>query len=188
MIALDEIGGLSHAFRQGDEMKHSSGVSQSRRGDEQFVILQYITSPIAGFHVTEFPLWKLGCLLDEDWLEEDVLNAMAELLYFRIAAEADDVDFVYLPTLAFNDARRLYASDKPVYGPNLTAFHHLLSEEPIETVAFNVWHNDHYHAFRYNSTDGSLIHGDSQHGSAPGDVLPIINWLLRGTSYPHPRL
>ncbi len=41
MIALDEIGGLSHAFRQGDEMKHSSGVSQSRRGDEQFVILQY---------------------------------------------------------------------------------------------------------------------------------------------------
>jgi hypothetical protein len=125
--------------------------------------------------------------LDEDWLEEDVLNAMAELLYFRIAAEADDMDFVYLSTLAFNDARRLYASDKPVYGPNLTAFRHLLSEEPIETITFNVWHNDHYHAFCYNSTDGSLIHGDSQHGSAPGDVLPIINWLLRGTSYPRPR-
>ena len=41
MVALDEIGGLSHAFRQGDEMKHSSGMSQSQRGDEQFVILQY---------------------------------------------------------------------------------------------------------------------------------------------------
>jgi len=130
---------------------------------------EYITFPIAGFHVTEFLLWKLGCLLDEDWLEEDVLNAMAELLYFRIAAEADDVDFVYLPTLAFNDARWLYASDKPVYGPNLTAFRHLLSEEPIETITFNVWHNNHYHAFHYNSTDGSLIHGYSQHGSAPGD-------------------
>jgi len=41
MVALDEIGSLSHTFRQGDEMKHSSGVSQSQRGDEQFVILQY---------------------------------------------------------------------------------------------------------------------------------------------------
>ena len=33
--------GLFTSLRQGDEMKHSSGVSQSRRGDEQFVILQY---------------------------------------------------------------------------------------------------------------------------------------------------
>ena len=137
--------------------------------------------------MTKFPLWKLSCLLDEDWLEEDVLNAMAEHLYFRIAAEADDMDFVYLPTLAFNDDRHLYTSDKHVYGPNLAAFRRLLSEEPIETIAFNVWHSDHYHTFYYNSTEGSLIHSDSQHGLGPDDVLPILNWLLHGTSYPYPR-
>jgi hypothetical protein len=41
MAALDEILGMSHAFRQGDEMKHLSGASQSQRADKQFVILQY---------------------------------------------------------------------------------------------------------------------------------------------------
>ena len=41
-----------------------------------------IKSPVNSFHITSFPLWQLGCLLDEVWLEEDVLNAMVELLYF----------------------------------------------------------------------------------------------------------
>ena len=50
MVALDEIGGLSHAFRQGDEMEHLSGMSQSWRGDEQFVILQYMA-------ITRNSLW-----------------------------------------------------------------------------------------------------------------------------------
>src|SRR6267154_1454693 len=54
MVALDEIGSLSHTFRQGDEMKHSSGVSQSQRGDEQFVILQYCTRYVCFFIVAFF--------------------------------------------------------------------------------------------------------------------------------------
>lgn len=145
-----------------------------------------ITSPISGFHVTEFPLWKLGYLLDENWLEEDVLNALAELCYFRITADTDCADFVYLPTLAFNDARQLYNSQPRIYGPNLTAFRQLLHEEFISTIGFGVWHNNHYHGFRYDSTSGTLVHGDSQHGSAPDDVLPIMNWLLASTRYPRP--
>ncbi|KAF8959342.1 hypothetical protein BDZ97DRAFT_1667349, partial [Flammula alnicola] len=40
-------------------------------------------SRIHGFFVTDFPLYKLGCLLGEKWLEEDVFNALAELSYFR---------------------------------------------------------------------------------------------------------
>jgi hypothetical protein len=67
-----------------------------------------IKTPIAGFHVMEFPLWKLGCLLNKEWLEEDILNAMVELLYFRIAVMAKDINFLYLPTLTFNNARQLY--------------------------------------------------------------------------------
>ncbi|KAJ7867176.1 hypothetical protein B0H14DRAFT_2347043, partial [Mycena olivaceomarginata] len=47
-----------------------------------------ISLPIFGFHVTDFPLWKLSCLLGEEWLHEDVLNALAELLYFSLAANS----------------------------------------------------------------------------------------------------
>ncbi|KAJ7601865.1 hypothetical protein DFH06DRAFT_1399924 [Mycena polygramma] len=45
--------------------------------------------PLAGFHVTETPLYTLGCLLDERWALEDVLNARAELTYFHRAASLE---------------------------------------------------------------------------------------------------
>jgi len=39
---FDKNLGLSQASEQGDEMKISSGMSQSQGGDEQFKIVQYI--------------------------------------------------------------------------------------------------------------------------------------------------
>ncbi|KAJ7132732.1 hypothetical protein C8R46DRAFT_923898, partial [Mycena filopes] len=59
-----------------------------------------IRKPIVGFCVTDFPLWKLSCLLGEQWLHEDVLNALAELLYFSQAAvsPADAPTTLILPT------------------------------------------------------------------------------------------
>ena len=42
---------------------------------------QPINSAICGLYGTDFPLWKLGELLDETWVGEDVLNGLAELLY-----------------------------------------------------------------------------------------------------------
>ncbi|KAJ7919614.1 hypothetical protein B0H13DRAFT_1544222, partial [Mycena leptocephala] len=45
-----------------------------------------IRLPIYGFCATDFPLWKLSCLLGEEWLHEDILNALAELLYLTQAA------------------------------------------------------------------------------------------------------
>ncbi|KAJ7620039.1 hypothetical protein B0H17DRAFT_905135, partial [Mycena rosella] len=41
------------------------------------------SEPLAGFHVTETALYSLGCLLNERWALEDILNARAELNYFR---------------------------------------------------------------------------------------------------------
>jgi hypothetical protein len=37
---------------------------------------QHIFTTIRGFQVSDFPLWKLGDLLDEAWAEEDVMNAL----------------------------------------------------------------------------------------------------------------
>ncbi|KAJ7801991.1 hypothetical protein B0H14DRAFT_2385922, partial [Mycena olivaceomarginata] len=42
-----------------------------------------IFAPITGFKITDFPLWKLACLLGETWLEEDIVNALLELAYLR---------------------------------------------------------------------------------------------------------
>ncbi|KAJ7208123.1 hypothetical protein B0H12DRAFT_972187, partial [Mycena haematopus] len=45
-----------------------------------------VRCPIFGFCVTDFPMFKLSCLLGEEWLHEDILNALAELMYFTQAA------------------------------------------------------------------------------------------------------
>ncbi|KAJ7614788.1 hypothetical protein FB45DRAFT_717201, partial [Roridomyces roridus] len=62
--------------------------------------LSKISEPLAGFHVTQVPVYTLGCLLQERWASEDVLNARAELTYFRRAAEYPDTEpsFLFLPT------------------------------------------------------------------------------------------
>ncbi|KAG1724467.1 hypothetical protein EDB19DRAFT_1644568 [Suillus lakei] len=69
------------------------------------------TQHIQGFHITEFPLWKLGCLLDENWVEEVALNGMAELLYFQLASASkfSCPSFLFLLTSFFNDMRYFYA-------------------------------------------------------------------------------
>ncbi|KDR79618.1 hypothetical protein GALMADRAFT_46580, partial [Galerina marginata CBS 339.88] len=67
-----------------------------------------VTSKIQGFCVANFQLYKLGCLLGESWLEEDVFNALLEFSYFRKAhiqssannpSYADNIpDTILLPT------------------------------------------------------------------------------------------
>ncbi|KAF8952817.1 hypothetical protein BDZ97DRAFT_1644347, partial [Flammula alnicola] len=61
-----------------------------------------VTARIQGFCVSHFRLDKLGCLLGESWLEEDVFNVLLELAYFRKAYHTDDAvqvsDILLLPT------------------------------------------------------------------------------------------
>lgn len=148
---------------------------------------QRIKSLISGFHGTDFPLWKLACLLDEEWLEEDVLNAMAELLYFRTAAATGNTAFVYLPTSIFNDARQLYHTVPRVYGPNLANVRRLLSLNSVTKIASSVLHESHFHGFIYDNQEGILKHGDSKHSAPPLDVLPIMAWILVDLHYKLPK-
>ena len=68
-----------------------------------------ITSTINGFYSTKFPLWKLGYFLDEEWLQDEVLDGLAELVYFKAAATDNTTlscppTFLYLPTSILSKA------------------------------------------------------------------------------------
>ncbi|KAF9457958.1 hypothetical protein BDZ94DRAFT_1336366 [Collybia nuda] len=80
-----------------------------------------ITAQISGFAIAHYPLWTLGCLLDENWLEEDVLNSMLELQYFRHAARSTDHSPIFLPTSFFTDAKRLFMRSPQQYSLNIIA-------------------------------------------------------------------
>ncbi|KAE9409048.1 hypothetical protein BT96DRAFT_784582, partial [Gymnopus androsaceus JB14] len=40
-----------------------------------------ITGAIHGFLGSDYPMWKLGTLFDENYVDEEVINSLAELLY-----------------------------------------------------------------------------------------------------------
>lgn len=149
---------------------------------------QSIVAPIAGFLVSEFPLWKLGCLLDEDWLEEDIVNSLCELMYFRIAATSSDIypSCLFLPTYFFSDARRLYNHSSHSFSPNILALRQRLLNTRVSEIAFIICERNHYSGGGYSPTnilDSSYLnHGDSLAVQAPGDMLDIFQWFIEDIS------
>jgi hypothetical protein len=144
--------------------------------------------PIFGFYVADFPLWKLGCLLNEDWLHEDVVNALAELLYFTEAAKSTSgtPSTLILPTNFLNDAKYLFGQSPSFFSPNLSALRHRLEETAVERVfSFNC-HSSHYSVYSACDDSTTLKYADSMHPSPDWSLLSIFQWVLRGTRFPVP--
>ncbi|KAJ7674380.1 hypothetical protein B0H14DRAFT_2423848 [Mycena olivaceomarginata] len=148
-----------------------------------------ISLPIFGFHITDFPLWKLSCLLGEEWLHDDVLNALAELLYFSLAANSPSgaPSTLVLPTHCLLDAKYLFDESSHSFSANLSALRARIRSTSVESIfAFNCTSN-HYSLY---STMGisELEHSDSLHLQPDSNVLAIFQWLLLGTGFTTPTL
>ncbi|KAG6815837.1 hypothetical protein H0H93_008927 [Arthromyces matolae] len=82
------------------------------------------TSRIQGFFVTTFPLYQLDCLLNENWLQEDVFNALVEMAYFRRAYRYQSSlnvppNTLLLPTSFLNDVLHIFNSENRTYTPEM---------------------------------------------------------------------
>ncbi|KAF9488057.1 hypothetical protein BDN71DRAFT_1436402 [Pleurotus eryngii] len=142
---------------------------------------QRVSAPIHGFFGSAFPLWKLGCLLDENWLEEDVLNAIAEITYFREAAWSPVPtripSILYLPTSFFNDTNQLFTGH--LYSSELLNLWCRLEQTAISAIGFIVWHADHF-AVYYTAGAGQLYHGDSLSPPPHMELLEMLKWVFDG--------
>ena len=141
-----------------------------------------IASCIAGFSITDFPLWKLGCFLDENWLEEDLVNGLLELLYFRLAATSfqSHSPFIFLPTSFFNDAKHLYNQSPRTYSPNLIALRNRLRVATPRAIFAIACVDEHYSAYGSEKNKTCIEHGDSLGFPPVMEVLPILQWVLSG--------
>ncbi|KAJ7637922.1 hypothetical protein DFH06DRAFT_1432525, partial [Mycena polygramma] len=138
--------------------------------------------PLAGFHVTETPLYTLGCLLDERWALEDVLNARAELTYFHRAASLElgqDPSLLFIPTLFLNDCRKLIGRPNTEYSQNIIWVRERIRAGYVKVLGFLSWAGEHYSGL-YKLRIDELEHGDSMHRPAAYDLLRILRWALAG--------
>ncbi|KAJ3861143.1 hypothetical protein EV359DRAFT_19804, partial [Lentinula novae-zelandiae] len=139
---------------------------------------------IRGFTAT-YSLWNLVCLLDGEWLYDDILNCLSELLYFRLAAstksESSEVpSFMFLSTRFLEDARSVFrcSGSNAAYSPVLLAFRERVkTSEP--SCSFGVIAEDAGHYAAY-FCDGAAVfqHGDSLHHPPASDICDVLNWVL----------
>ncbi|KAF7345871.1 hypothetical protein MVEN_01609100 [Mycena venus] len=145
--------------------------------------------PLAGFHVTAIPLYTLGCLLNERWAKEDVLNARAELTYFHRAVIKDlgqDPSFLFIPTSFINDCRTLIKLPGSPYSQNIIWFRERVRSGSVNVIGFLSWTRDHYSALVKMRVD-DLEHGDSLNLPPESDLLPLLRWALAGLRDFEPR-
>ncbi|KAJ7159313.1 hypothetical protein C8R43DRAFT_849756, partial [Mycena crocata] len=147
--------------------------------------LNRVNEPITGFFVTQTQIYNLGCLLNERWALEDILNAWAELIYFQRAASImeDEPSFLFFPTLFINDCRILFESRR--YSQNLIEIRERIRAGKVQTFAFVAWTTSHYSSFVKFRLD-DIEFGDSLHLPAAQDILRILRWVLADLSSHEP--
>jgi hypothetical protein len=151
-----------------------------------------VTSKIQGFCVSDFQLDKLGCLLGESWLEEDVFNSLLELCYFRkahyIQSSTDNPlsstdcisDTIILPTSFLTDARTAYEASPPVYTQEILAIRRRIASTSVRVIAMGQVHKNHFSSFIYRQGSSAIEYGDSLHNPPPHHILPILQWVFLG--------
>ncbi|KAJ7834228.1 hypothetical protein B0H14DRAFT_2591010 [Mycena olivaceomarginata] len=123
------------------------------------VRLSQFSEPLAGFHVTQTRVYTLGCLLNEQWVHEEVLNTRAELIYFR--------QLIALP-------------DRP-YSSDIIRLREHICTGNVDTIGFITWTNNHFSAVC--KVFLAELEGDSLHLPTAPDILPIFRWAFNGLGH-----
>lgn len=131
-----------------------------------------VTSTVKGFHITNFPLYKLGCLLDENWLDEDVFNGMVELFYFSQWPIA--IYNIILPMCFLADASQVYETPDTEYTPKIAAFRRHIAKTLVKTVAFGSVGDNYFTVYVYHMESPNIYYGDSLHHSPTPTMLSIL--------------
>ncbi|PPQ81028.1 hypothetical protein CVT26_002883 [Gymnopilus dilepis] len=141
-----------------------------------------ILAPIEGLWTSCVPLYKLWDFLDENWLEEDILNALSELCYLREHANSglpgSPPSFLFFPTYFFTEASRLYKSHPKVLSTQLLDIRRRIHNTGVRKVAFIAHSSNHYAAYCQVQPQLVLEHGDSLHRAPSQDVLDILQWVF----------
>jgi hypothetical protein len=147
-----------------------------------------IFSPIHGFLITKFPVWELGYLLDENWLHEDALNALLELVYLRHHALAtlrshptiQQPNSLILPTSFLSDAQHVYSTQSREFTFEMLNLRERFRHTEIVHVAIPSIAGNHFVGYIYRPGTSTIQHADSLGGAPEPDVLPILQWIFAG--------
>lgn len=154
----------------------------------QFLLSSQILRPLAGFLSANTQLPYLGTLLDEDWVDEEVFNALAELAYFRQYQEGLAAGLnrhlLFLPTYFLAHVKRalLMPESSPSATSNIVNLRKRLTNthtsKSIDAIATFRLDGMHYTTYVYPIGSAALVHADSLHRPPVPEVIDILNAFL----------
>jgi hypothetical protein len=160
--------------------------SQKLLSDVQLEVLrqQRILSFVPGLFGAHIRLAELGCLLDQNWLKEDVLNAMFEILHMRLATEGTgEAQFLTLPTHFYRDVAQVLGTSTSTvhhqFTPELYALNMRLVAWGWSSVTYIVHENDHYSLCHYVRGSGTIRHFDTLGRPPPCHATLALSWILQ---------
>ena len=150
-----------------------------------------ILSAIQGLLTNDVPLWRLATLLNERWMDEDIFNALIEILYLGHQAKISHLSYdaaipscLFLPTSFLADARRHYHGQPQQYTTEILDLRQRLLLTAVQSISITSVFDDHYTAYVYRVGSTTIDHGDSLHQPPADDILGIISWIIAGLGHP----
>ncbi|TEB29584.1 hypothetical protein FA13DRAFT_1793240 [Coprinellus micaceus] len=102
----------------------------------------HIHAHIVGFMSPSYLAWKCGYFLEDEWIEEDITNTLAEFTYLKNVHLDNPANILILSTLVYNKAVYLLGSslNKPqfVLSPNLLTIHEHIQAACLTAIYFLV--------------------------------------------------
>jgi len=124
-------------------------------------------------------------------MDEDVFNALVELLYFTHQARISLLPHyppmpvcLFLPTSFLSDAWRHYRGQQRQYTTEILDLWQRLLLTTVRSISITSIFDNHYTAYVYHVGSTVVDHGDSLHQPPADDILDIISWVITGLGYP----
>ena len=121
------------------------------------------------------PLWELCHFLGEEWIHEDAVNGMFEILYFWRAATSlspATSNFLSLSTHFYADASYIFSIGPRLYSKNLLALRRRVAATDVAAIGFLILIENHFSAVWIDGN--GVFFADSLSHLPPDDLLPIL--------------
>lgn len=153
---------------------------------------------LAGFAINHCPLYKLASLVGEQWVEQDILDALVELDYFRSYAKSTSnlrsltptaPAHLILPTDFLLDVIQIYRSSGLAGLGSFPAGKLLrcrIATTLISSISICRIEDSHFSALTYQVGSGVFMYGDSMHGAKPVELGELISRVLSTSSFQVP--
>lgn len=122
-------------------------------------------------------------MVDERWVHEDALNAMAELVYFQFAAlsNVSPPKFLFLATAFFAQASYLFSEGVRAYSPNLRALRERVISTEVDAIGFLILDDGHFSAAWIDQN--GVYFADSLSHAPPTHLSDVLRWVFRDTRF-----